>query len=122
MFSLFSVTHPETNFANYKVSGGLRRVAMNASEFYQICDEIELADNGSRVYVQVTTGRTLSANIHTFPYWCITPPLFAYLHTYFGKWVYCVKVLYEELKNLNPDPFALATDHKLTFLIRDLDL
>ncbi|KAI0213705.1 Hypoxia-inducible factor 1-alpha inhibitor [Lamellibrachia satsuma] len=50
--SVFMFPHISTNFANYKVSGGLRRVAMNASEFYQICDEIELADNGSRVYVQ----------------------------------------------------------------------
>ena len=59
------MTYPEKNFANYKVFGGLRRVDMNASEFYRIYDELERADNGSRVYMQVTTGRSLSAKIHT---------------------------------------------------------
>ncbi|KAI0236975.1 Hypoxia-inducible factor 1-alpha inhibitor [Lamellibrachia satsuma] len=49
---VYNVTYPEKNFANYKVFGGLRRVDMNASEFYRIYDELERADNGSRVYTQ----------------------------------------------------------------------
>ena len=56
---------------------------MNASEFYRIYDELERADNGSRVYTQVTTGRSLSAKIHTcFPVVAYGRPcLFGCLYT-----------------------------------------
>ena len=33
--------------------GGIHRVTMNTDEYYRIYDELERADNGSRVYMQV---------------------------------------------------------------------
>ena len=48
-------TYPENNFANYKVMGAIHRVTMNTDEYYRIYDELERADNGSRVYMQVMT-------------------------------------------------------------------
>ena len=39
--------------------GAIHRVSMNTDEYYQIYDELERANNGSRVYMQVMAQHTL---------------------------------------------------------------